>query len=108
MRGRFSEGQIMEFMREAAAGSPVREPCWNDFVSCAMFRAWTARYGKANVVAIDRLKQLELENARLKKALAHASGHLQRLRAKTSNAACPPARISNIAYRRPDDAVTYR
>jgi hypothetical protein len=39
-----------------------------------MFRAWTAQYGKANVATIDRLKQLELENARLKKALAHANG----------------------------------
>ncbi len=87
----------MEFMREAAAESPVNEPCWNDFVSCAMFRAWTARYGKANVATIDRLKQLELENARLKKALAHANGHRQHLRAKTSSAACPPARIKNIA-----------
>jgi hypothetical protein len=73
-----------------------------------MFRAWTARYGKTNVATIDRLNQLELENARLKKALAHANGHLQRLRAKTSSAACPPARIRNIAYRRPDDAVTHR
>jgi putative transposase len=108
MRGRVSEGQIMEFMREAAAGSPVNEPCWNDFVSCAMSRAWTARYGRVNVAAIDRLKQLELENARLKRALAHANGNLQRLRAKTSSAACPPARIRNIACRRPDDAVTHR
>ena len=62
-----------------------------------MFRAWTARYGKANVATIDRLKQFELENARPKKALAHANGHLQRLPANTSSAAYPPARIRNAA-----------
>ena len=95
----------MEFMREADNGTPDKESCWNEFVSCAMSRAWTARYGKANVAAIDRLKQLALENARLKKALAHGNGHLQRLRVKTSGAACLPAPIRNVAYRRSDDAV---
>ena len=105
MRGRFSEAQILGFLREAAAGTPIKELCWNDFVSRAMFRAWKAQYGEANVDQTDRLKQLELENARLKKALAHANRHLQRLRAETRGAARLPARTRNIGYCPPANAV---
>ncbi|HTC79100.1 MAG TPA: hypothetical protein VK657_10815, partial [Terriglobales bacterium] len=44
------------------------------------FRAWKAKYGAAIDAETDRLKQLELENAHLRRALARASSDLARLR----------------------------
>ena len=100
MRRRFSEAEIQGFLREAAAGTPVVELCWNHCFSRSTFRAWKAKYGAAIAVDTDRLKQLEFENARLRKALAHANSDLERLRGKTSGAALLSARTgSSASYR---------
>ena len=74
MRGRFSEAQILSFLREAAAGTSVMELCWNHCFSRSTFRAWKAKYGEAIDAEIGRLKQLELDNARLRQSLARVSG----------------------------------
>jgi len=89
VKERFSEAQILSFLREAAAGASVMELCWNHCFSRSTFRAWKARYGEAIDAETGRLKQLELENARLRKALARADSDLERLRRKTSGAARP-------------------
>jgi putative transposase len=47
MRGRFSEAQILDFLRAAAAGTPVMELCWNHCFSRSTFRAWKSKYGDA-------------------------------------------------------------
>jgi len=57
-----------------AAGTPVREVCWNHSISRWTFRAWKAKYGAAIDSEIDRLKQPELENAHLRRALARELG----------------------------------
>ena len=49
VRGRFSEAQILRFLREAAAGTPVVELCWNHCFSRSTLRAWKAKYGAAIV-----------------------------------------------------------
>jgi len=45
MRKRFSEEQIRRFLREAAAGTPIIDLCWNHCFSRSTFRAWKAKYG---------------------------------------------------------------
>jgi putative transposase len=67
---RFSEAQILAFLREAAAGTPVMDLCWNHCFSRSTFRAWKAKYGEATAAETARLNQLEIENARLRRALA--------------------------------------
>ena len=92
MRQRFSEAEILRFLREAAAGTPVIDLCWNHCFSRSTFRAWKAKYGAAIDAETDRLKQLELENARLRKALARANAELARptaLPAPRSRVSCP-------------------
>jgi putative transposase len=73
MKSRFSERQILDFLRQAAAGTPVVELCWNHCISRSTFRAWKAKYGAAIGAEVGRLKQLERENARLREALARAT-----------------------------------
>ena len=70
MRGRFSEAQILEFLRAAAAGTPVIDLCWNHCFSRSTFRAWKAKYGEAISDNAARLDQLERENPRLRATLA--------------------------------------
>ena len=66
VRRRFTRAQILGLLREAAAGTPLMDLCWNHCISRSTFRAWKAKYG---AVASDGknglLQQLELENARL-------------------------------------------
>jgi putative transposase len=45
MRRRFAKAQILGFLREAAAGTPIMDLCWNHCFSRSTFRAWKAKYG---------------------------------------------------------------
>src|SRR6266568_5609383 len=96
MHARFSTAQILGFLHEAAAGTPVMDVCWNHGFSRSTFRAWKAKYGAAIDTETDRLKQLELENARLRMALARANAELARPGAL-------PAPRSRASYRRTQD-----
>jgi putative transposase len=87
MRERFSREQIVGFLREAAAGTPVMELCWNHCFSRSTFRAWKAKYGQAIDAETSRLKQLERENAELRRSLASANSDIERLRGRASGAA---------------------
>jgi putative transposase len=79
VKGRFSEAQILGFLREAAAGTPIMELCWNHCFSRSTFRAWKARYGGAIEDALLPAR-LKSENARLRRSLAQTQSDLERLR----------------------------
>ena len=69
---RFSEEQIIAVLKEAEAGAKVAELCRKHGISEPTFYAWKAKFGGMSVSDARRLKQLEEENARLKKLLAEA------------------------------------
>ena len=70
MKKRFSEEQIVGFLREAEAGLPVKELCRKHGFSEASYYLWRSKFGGMSVPDAKRLKELEIENARLKKLLA--------------------------------------
>ena len=70
MKKRFSEEQIIGFLREADAGLPVKDLCRRHGFSEASYYLWKAKFGGMTVSDAKKLKQLETENARLKKLLA--------------------------------------
>lgn len=72
MRKRFSEEQIIGVLREAEAGTKVADLLRKHGISEATFYNWRAKYGGMTVSEAKRLKELELENARLKRLLADA------------------------------------
>ena len=73
MKGsRFSEGQIIGILREQESGSKTADVCRKHGVSEATFYKWKAKFGGMEVSDARRLRQLEEENARLKKLLADA------------------------------------
>lgn len=72
MKKRFTEEQIIGFLREADAGMPVKELCRRHGFSEASYYLWRAKFGGMDVSDAKRLKALEAENAKLKKLLAEA------------------------------------
>jgi putative transposase len=73
MKGsRFTEEQIIGILREQESGSKTADVCRKHGVSEATFYKWKAKFGGMEVSDARRLRQLEEENARLKKLLADA------------------------------------
>ena len=66
---RFTEEQMVKILREADK-SPVSEVAKKHGVSDVTIYAWRKRFGQLEAVDVKRLRQLEAENARLKKLLA--------------------------------------
>ncbi|HEY9211498.1 MAG TPA: IS3 family transposase, partial [Ancylobacter sp.] len=69
-RARFTEEQIIAVLREHEAGAKTADLARKHGVSEATLYNWKARYGGMDVSEAKRLKQLEDENAKLKKLLA--------------------------------------
>jgi putative transposase len=72
MKKRFTEEQIIRFLREAEAGVTVKDLCRRHGFSEASYYLWRSRFGGMDVSDAKRLKALEAENARLKKLLAES------------------------------------
>ena len=72
MKKRFSEAQIIGFLREAEAGVPVKQVCRQHGFSEASYYLWRSKFGGMTVSDAKRLKELTAENTRLKKLLAEA------------------------------------
>lgn len=70
MKKRFSEEQIIGFLREGDRGVPVKELCRKHGFSDASYYLWRSKFGGLDVSDAKRLKALEAENAKLKKLLA--------------------------------------
>jgi putative transposase len=72
VKRRYSEEQIIGFLREADAGLPVKDLCRRHGFSEASYYLWRSKFGGMSVSEAKRLKELEAENARLKKLLAES------------------------------------
>ena len=69
-KSRFTETQIIGMIKEQEAGLTVAEVCRKFGISPASFYKLKARYGGMDVSDARRLKQLEEENAKLKRLVA--------------------------------------
>jgi putative transposase len=69
---RFTEEQIIGVLKEAEAGAKTKELCRKHGISEATFYNWKAKYSGMTVSEARRLKELEGENAKLKKLLAES------------------------------------
>ena len=72
MKKRFSEAQIIGFLRESEAGLPVKNLCRRHGFSEASYYLWRNKFGGMTVSDAKRLKELIAENTRLKKLLAES------------------------------------
>ena len=67
---RFTDSQIIAILKQAEAGAPVPDLCREHGMSSATFYKWRAKYGGMDVGMMTRMKELEAENARLKRMYA--------------------------------------
>ncbi len=71
MKKRLSEEQIVRILREPSeTGQQIREVCRKHNVTEQTFFRWRKKYGDMDVEDVRRLKELESENAKLKRLLA--------------------------------------
>lgn len=69
-KSKYTEEQIAYVLRQAEAGTPVEDVCRGMGVSVATFYIWKKKYGELSASEVRRLRQLEDENARLKRLVA--------------------------------------
>ena len=79
-KSRFSTEQIIGFIKQADAGMAVAELCRRHGFSSASFYQWRAKYGGMEADEAKRLKELEVQNTRLKKLLAEAHLDIEALK----------------------------
>ena len=69
-KSKFSETQIVAILKDAESGVPVADLVRKHGVSKATFFKWRSKYGGATVSDVKRLRELEAENAKLKRMYA--------------------------------------
>ena len=69
-RSRFTEQQIVGVLKAAEAGMAVKELCRKHGISDATFYNWKAKYAGMSASDLRRLKELEVESAKLKEMYA--------------------------------------
>ncbi len=72
MKKRYANEQVTSFLKQAAEGAPIKELCRKHGFSDASFYLWRRRFGGMDVPDAKRLRELEAENAKLKRLLADA------------------------------------
>lgn len=72
-KSRFTESQIIAVLKETDTGMKVEEVCRRHGISSATYYNWKAKYGGMEASDVKRLKELEEENAKLKKMYADVS-----------------------------------
>ena len=69
-KSRFSESQIVAILREGEAGVSVAQLARKHGISAATYYHWKSKYAGAGVPELKRLRELEAENAKLKRMYA--------------------------------------
>jgi|SRR5690606_4032309 len=69
-KSRFTESEIIAILKQADAGMPVKDLCRQAGISVATYYQWKSKYGGLEASELKRVKELEAENARLKRMYA--------------------------------------
>lgn len=80
-RSKFSDEQILAIVREGEAGRKVADLVRTHGITEQTYYRWKAKYGGLELSEVQRLKQLEDENRRLKQIVAEQTLDIQALKA---------------------------
>ena len=72
-KSQFTETQIITILEEADAGRQVKDLCREHGISPSTYYQWKSKYGGMGASELKRIKELETENAELKRMFADAS-----------------------------------
>jgi len=79
-KSRFTDEQIIGFLKQVEGGVPVKDLCRKHGFSDATFYKWRSWLGGLDVSEARRLRELESENTKLKKLLAEAMLDIESLK----------------------------
>ena len=89
-RSKYTDEQILAIVKEGEAGRKVADLCRSHGISEQTYYRWKAKYGGMELSEMQRLKQLEDENRRLKQIVAEQTLDIQALKAVVAKKWCPP------------------
>ena len=72
-KSKFSETQIVAFLKQAESGIPIPAICREQGIGLSTFYKWRSQYGGMEASDVQRLKELEEENRKLKQMYADLS-----------------------------------
>ena len=72
-KSRFTESQIISILAQQDQGMKVSEICRHHGISIPTFHNWKSKYSGMDVNQLKKLKELEVDNSRLKKMYAELS-----------------------------------
>lgn len=81
MKKRFTEEQIIQFLKRLESGESVKELVREIGISMQTIYVWKQRYGGLEVSDAKRLRELESENSKLKRLLANAMIDIDHMKA---------------------------
>jgi putative transposase len=84
-KSRFTDEQVVGFLKQAEAGLPVKELCRKGAFTDATFYKWRARFGGMEASDARMLREVQAENTKLKKLLAEAQFCSHQLSSATWN-----------------------
>lgn len=67
---KYSDTKVVAILKEAEAGLPVKELCRKYGVSSATYYNWKSKFGGMSASDVKRTRELEAENAKLKRMYA--------------------------------------
>lgn len=70
MKKKFTEEQIIGILKQQESGVKTADVCREHGISTNTFYTWKSKFGSMNVSEAQRLRQLEAENAKLKRIVA--------------------------------------
>lgn len=76
-RSQFTENEILHLLYEARSGVSVSEICATSRISPRTFYRWRRRYGGLNEPAVQEMRELAIENTRLRNVIDHLSARLK-------------------------------
>jgi putative transposase len=79
-KSKYNEEQIIAILREAEGETPVKAVCAKHNLSEATFYKWRSKFGGMDVSEARRLRAMEEENSRLKRAVADLTVQVQILK----------------------------
>ena len=79
-KSRYTEEQIIRVLQEVESGTPVKDVCREHGISEGTYYRWKSKYGGMDISEARRLKELEVENRRLKMAIADVTLEKQALK----------------------------
>ena len=69
-KSRFTDSQILAILKQAENGIPVPDLCREHGMSNATFYKWRSKFGGMDASLMARMRELEQDNARLKRMYA--------------------------------------